>query len=475
VPGDNANPGTSAAAPKRTLAGLDVNALPAGTQLLFARGGVWTNFNLQLRNLNATPTSPLVFDAYAPSWGGTAVPWIKAGGSFYAFQFGTFGDTANDGGYTLRNLKLDGLNSATAWGLHLRNDVRAVLFENLEITGFELGLHSQQTGTTGNAFTLRNSNIHHNSDMGMLGEGTDMVMEGNTFAANNFSGSAFSHAIYLGGHGRNGVIRNNTFTNNSVVNGACTGGNLTVHGQWDGLLIEGNTITQNASLGGCYGVAINPSYDTAEWFRNVVVRGNTIVNLGFVAIGAASAPGIVVENNLIVNLQPTYQAAILIPEREPRTGDAADTGAIVRNNTVYYAQPASGSEGVALRANSGASLQVVSNLVYLGAGASGTPLCFAHTALSNFTAFNNNLCHSTNGSGAWSLTHRTLTDARTAGFDTSGQSNDPMFVAAPSAANSWNDQLQAGSPARGSGHPTLSSTRDRLGVQRTVPSIGSRE
>ncbi|MBI5256549.1 MAG: right-handed parallel beta-helix repeat-containing protein [Burkholderiales bacterium] len=470
VPGNNANPGTSPSAPKQTLAGLDVNNLPAGTQLLFARGGAWTNFNVQLRNLNVTATAPLVFDAY----GSGPAPWIKAGGMFYAFQFGTFQDTANDGGYTIRNLKLDGLGAAGVWGLHLRNDVHHVLMENLEITGFELAVHTVGA-TVGNNFILRNSNIHHNHEMGLLGDGYDSVIEGNTFADNNFSGSAFSHAIYLGGHGRNFIVRNNTFTNNSRVNGVCTGGNFTVHGQWDGLLVEGNTIQQDASAGGCYGISVNSAYDSPEWFRNLVVRGNRIVNLGNCSICLTSAPGAIVENNLVVNTQASYHAAILVPDRTPGPGDDVDTGAIVRNNTIYLSQPTAWSEGIALRPGSGTNQQVVSNLIYFGAATDPTHRCYNVGALSNFVAFDNNLCHHAGNNGTFSNVYGTLAAARAAGFDLNGLSSDPLFVALPALSNGWNDQIQAASPATGRGHATRSSARDRLGVTRSVPSMGSRE
>lgn len=450
VPGKNSNSGTQPSSPKRDLSGFDINALPAGSQILFAKGGVWAGFNAQLRNLNVTPTQPLVFDSYEPSWGGNSPPWLKAGGANYAFQFGSFGDKANDGGYTLRNLKLDGLGAAGSWGIHLRNNVRNVTLDNLEITGFMLGVHSGNDSEPGiTAFTIRNSHIHHNIEMGMLGDANDLLVEGSTFAGNNFSGSAFNHGIYLSGHGRNGVLRNNSFINNSAVNGVCAGGNITVHGQWDGLLVEGNTIRQDASSGGCYGISINPAYDTAEYFRNVVLRGNTIVNMGFVAIGVASAPGIVVESNTIVNLQPTYQVGILIPERSPMTGDEADTGAVVRHNAIYFLQAASGSEGIALRGSkggSGTNLQVQSNLIYFGSRSNADHRCFGHTARSNFSAFKSNVCYHAGGNGAWSAAHPNLSSARSAGFDVDGADSDPK-IASPSASNRWRCLLSAGSPA----------------------------
>jgi hypothetical protein len=332
VSGNNANAGTSASAPKRDLSGFDIDALPAGTQLLFARGGSWSGFNVALSNRNVTAAAPLVFDSYAPAWGGTARPWLRTSGGM-AFLFGSWNETANDGGYTIRNLKLDGLGTSD-WGFWLRNAVHHVTLENLEVTGFKLAVHSQAGSTENANFVLRNSLIHRNSDMGVLGEFTTATIEGNTFEANNFSGSFFNHAIYLGGHGTNGVIRNNRFVRNSVVNGVCTGGNVTVHGQWDGLLIEGNTIEQSDSQITCYGFSLNPGYDQPEWMRNVVLRNNTMIDVGC-GICTSSTPGILVEGNRVIQTVPRA-AGINVGLAVPDPGDVADSGAVVRNNTACY-------------------------------------------------------------------------------------------------------------------------------------------
>lgn len=300
---------------------------------MFARGGAWTNFNIQLRNLNATPTTPLVFDSYVPSWGGTALPWLKAGGANYAFEFGTWNDTVNDGGYTIRNLKLDGLGAAGSWGVHLRNNVRNVTLENLDISNFALGIHSGNDSSPGiTDLVIRNSNVHHNFEMGMLGDANGMLIEGNTFAYNNATGSNFDHAIYMSGHGRDAVLRSNTFTNNSAVNGICTGGNVTIHGQWDGILIEGNTISQAAATGSCWGFSITPGYSTAEYFNNVVVRNNTIMNLGLCTICAISAPGVVISANKIINDTSTANQTNIMVSAPGSSGDAASTGATLSNN-----------------------------------------------------------------------------------------------------------------------------------------------
>ncbi|MGY4827999.1 right-handed parallel beta-helix repeat-containing protein [Sphaerotilaceae bacterium SBD11-9] len=347
VVGSNSNAGTSAALPKQNLSGINLDSLPAGSRLLFARGGAWTNFGVSLRNLNVTPTAPLVFDAY----GTGAAPWLKT--SLHGFNFGAYNDTVADGGYTIRNIKLDGQGTAGAWGFFLHNANRNITIENVEVTGFELGIHAQQTAGVENVgLVVRNSNIHHNSGMGMLGDAIDMVLEGNTFAYNNFSGSTFNHAIYLSGHGRNGVMRNNTFTNNSVVNGVCQGGNVTVHGQWDGLVIEGNTITQAASSEGCWGFSLTPGYaNSAEWFRNAVVRNNTITNLGGCAVCVISAPGVLIEGNRIFNSQASQIAVTVSPPFE--AGDDTGLSPTVSNNTICFTQPNASSAAVAIRVSGG--------------------------------------------------------------------------------------------------------------------------
>ncbi|MBT9526415.1 MAG: hypothetical protein IV105_14245, partial [Rhizobacter sp.] len=116
--GNNANPGTQSA-PKQTLAGINVDTLGVGSRLLFARGGAWSNFTLSLENPHATPANPLVIDAY----GSGASPLFRTA-SANTFQLGgRWGNTSNDGGYTIRNVRLDGMGTADR-GLWLVQNVR---------------------------------------------------------------------------------------------------------------------------------------------------------------------------------------------------------------------------------------------------------------------------------------------------------------------------------------------------------------
>lgn len=363
VQGDDANAGTSQKFPKRTLAGVNINALPAGSQLLLARGGVWVQPMTILDNPHVTAEAPLVIDAY----GAGERPWIRApdlkGG---AFMFGKYNNTAYDGGYTLRNLKIDGRGSSS-WGLFLIHNLHHVTIENSEITGFHIGIHSQARAPRGvNHVVIRNNIISRNRSMGILGQFSDSVIEGNLLEGNNFSGSGFEHAIYLSGNdvgGRNNIVSNNLFRHNSVVNGVCHGGNVTLHGQMDGMLIEGNTIEQAAAAPGCWGVSVTAGYTSPEWFRKVVIRNNTLVNLGSCGVCINAAPGVVVENNRLFNTQRTSHVAVRIG-RGRGWRDEPDRDAVVRNNVACFP---SGAHNQSVLSVASPGARVSGNVAHTGA------------------------------------------------------------------------------------------------------------
>lgn len=338
VPGSNSNPGTQAA-PKQNLAGINLNTLPPGS-LLFNRGGAWVQSLTILENTRTNAAAPLVFDAY----GSGPLPLFQVPTGYTGNMFnlgGNWNNTSNDGGYTFRNIKFDGRGTAD-WGFWFVHTVRDVVIENSEITGFRIGINSNDSdahGVTG--VTLRNNHIHHNRSMGLLGHYNNMLIEGNLIEANNFSGSGFDHGTYIGG-GNNITVRNNRYLRNSTVNGVCQGGNMTFHGQIDGLLIEGNRIEQDAAAGGCWLVSITTGYTSAEWFRNAVVRNNKMINGGNNSMVAQAAPGIVVEDNVAINTRATNQVSFNIGGGVG-AGDTLDANAVVRNNTACQSGGATGS------------------------------------------------------------------------------------------------------------------------------------
>ena len=202
--------------------------------------------------------------------------------------------------------------------------------------------------------------------MGVLGSFNNSLFENNLFEANNITGSGFEHGTYLSNFSKL-TLRNNRYIRNSVVNGVCQGGNMTFHGQIDGLVIEGNRIEQDAAAPGCWLMSITQGYATAEWFRNVVVRKNTLINGGNNAMNAQSSPGILVEGNVIINTNPIYQVAISVGHTDYPNGDLPDGDAIVRNNTVCQGRGATGPATVVKAPRS----TVTDNVVITGAAAAG--------------------------------------------------------------------------------------------------------
>jgi hypothetical protein len=179
---------------------------------------------------------------------------------------------------------------------------------------------------------LRNSVIRGNWTMGIHSTGLihRALVENNLFEGNNASGSFMNHAIYWGG-GNGSVIRGNRFLRNSEVSGVCQGGNVTMHGVIDGLTIESNTIEHvNQAADTCGGFNITAGYSSTEAFRNVVVRGNTIVNAGIGAVIANSAPGIVIERNRsIQSFSRGHTLALTYGENE-----VPMTSPVVRDNVL---------------------------------------------------------------------------------------------------------------------------------------------
>ncbi|WOB07320.1 hypothetical protein [Piscinibacter gummiphilus] len=319
-----------------------------------------------LENPNTTAAAPLTFDAY-----GTGVaPLLRLGANNMFNVGGGWGNTSNDGGYVVRNLKLDGMGTAE-WAFWFIQNVRDVVLENNEITGFRIAINSNDGAPYGvSGITLRNNNVHHNRAMGLLGHYDNMLIEGNLFEANNFSGSIFDHGTYIGG-GHNITLRNNRYVRNSVLNGTCTGGNMTFHGQIDGLLIEGNTIEQDASAPSCYLMSITQGYSTPEWFRNAIVRNNKLINGGS-AVVVQSAPGIVVEDNVSINTTGGVLNSFMIGAGGVVVnGDEADGNAVVRNNTVC--RVSSGSSGYVTNILSPGA--TVSNNVVVTGSAATTGVC----------------------------------------------------------------------------------------------------
>jgi len=248
------------------------------------------------------------------------------------------------------------------------------------------------------------------------------------------------------------------------------------------LLIEGNIVHEDAdnTNGGNYGIAVDPGfYGTLEGFTNAIIRGNKVINAGGIGIGATSAPGIIIENNVVIFDNPVkYAQAIAVPDRTRPDIAMADDRATIRNNSIYFSMAAAGQSGIGMNTE-GSNHTVVSNAIYFAgtAGNSGFA-CFDTTGLTapQFAAFDDNLCYFPNASrGTWEVNTGSLASWRTSsGLDMHSIQADPQYNS-PGAPN-YDLSITSGSPAINAGSTTLSSPTDFTGKSRGAnPDLGAFE
>ena len=497
VAGSNATGAGTSASPWQSVAKLP--ALRAGDTVYFAKGGSWM-FAGPWGPTFGTQTAPLTYASYQAAWCSSAACAAQKPSSACRREMPASYSSANGGdpqhkeGLVISGLELKagaGLNSTSA-GVFIYNDSDWITLDGLTISGFNIGIQLAGANPVGTRpsdginqyITVRNSSIHDNLSMGILGSATDLLIENNALD-NNGGSNAFDHNIYLSGTqatpGTRMVIRGNTSTRAATGGtGACKGIQLVFHGVIDGLVLENNTVDGSAgagSDGGCYGIAVDNGYSSAESFRNVVIRGNRIIDVGYIGIGVDTCVSCTIEDNVVVWGAATGLAGrtgIAVPVAMPNStggsGDIEQDQVTVRNNSVYVANGAPGSVGILLD-SFGTNHTVVSNLVYFGPGSGHA--CFRHGSLSMYTAFDNNLCFDANPNSKWSNTYSTLTSAQRAGFDLHGLNSDPLLATTPSATNGYSMTLKPGSPGLGAGNQDT-ERRDRYDGSRARSSTRHR-
>lgn len=507
VAGNDANAGTSAAAPWRTCAQVSSRfpALAAGDQVLFARGSSQTACNLYyLSNLNSRAGNPIVLGAYTPSWATatTATPILNGTTSSYTLGLVNSGNSTHDEGYVVQDLHFVGAGVTSAYpAMMMANDVDYVTIRRVEIEGYAAGI--QCSGGTNNTLAvgsdgasehivIRESNIHHNRGMGVLTSCNDMLIENNRFDNNGVG--MLDHHIYLNGATIAGVeqtvkqvvVRGNTLTNNSPyasatamspTPGGCGAVAIIAHGLKSGIIIEGNTISEPTipSSGSCWGISVDSgSYGMPEGFNQVVIRGNTVINYAL-GIGVDMCDTCTVENNYVYS-EMSASSGIVAPSKYFQAaipGNTLNNKLTVRNNTVYLKTPGASSVGVRI-SRDGAGHVVASNLTYFGTGSTSATACFNTSGLATtaFNTFDNNLCYYAATLGSWDTTRTTLAAQQAAGFDLHSKAVNPVITAP--VAPLYSMVMGSGSPAINAGHPTQSSKFANRGVLRnTTSDIGA--
>src|SRR6185369_13507074 len=137
-------------------------------------------------NTRSTRTKPIVFGDYTPAWASGSPPkpiLTESRSGMNLFDFEDSGNADHDEGYVIRNLDLRG-GGTGKWAVFLYNDVDYVTLENLNISGFEIGVHSAGANTPNAGanqinehIEVLNSTITDNSNQGFLGEANNLLIE----------------------------------------------------------------------------------------------------------------------------------------------------------------------------------------------------------------------------------------------------------------------------------------------------------
>ncbi len=457
------------------------STLAPGDRIRFCRGGAWDISGTGTRwvNGNCTAANRCTVEAYDPPWGGAQEPRPILrrldGGHGFALEDG--GNAEHEEGYRFASLDLRS-TTHTGHGFFLYNDIDDVHIVDVAISGFAIGVHlagsnacssDPQCDGRNERLVVERATIVDNEAQGWLGGSSGSQILDSYFEGNGTT-AVFDHNIYISGS--NGgmtsgmrVVGNRLYRSALDGSGVCRAVSLVVHGQHSNLLIEGNEVWEDPGLAGqgCWGIAVDPGYGSAEAFVDVTIRGNRVHDVGNVGIGVASCSNCLIENNVVVQRNPFGMVAIAAPDRDRGAGDAPQDAIVVRNNSIFLG---SSSGGTAIRVRTEGDDHVIASNAVHYAGVNTSFNCLdADLPVGSYTDIDANVCHFPNATGAeWANGFGTLAQWQVAtGFDTSSLVSDPGF-ADPTAADLR--PAGAGATVVDRGHPTLSSPIEIGGFPR---------
>ncbi len=474
VAGNDGNAGTDPAAPWQSAeqARLQFNSsLTAGDEIRFCQGGALDlGTSSQWVTASCTAAQPCVVADYTPPWasGDEQRPILWKTVADHAFDLADGGDANYEEGYTFQNLDLRCTACAAGnWAFFFYNDVNDVLIDNVNMDGFDIGVHlagsqpcaagEPQCNGQNDRITIRNVNIVNSLMHGLLGGGNDILIEESYFE-NNGTTDTFDHNIYIVG-ARDITVRNNELYRSTLDgSGSCSAVSLVGHGYLTNLLIEGNYIHEDVGKANnnCWGIAITPAYGGSEQFTNVTIRGNRVENMGNMSIGTASCITCTIENNVIIQNQGFGTSGIVIPAQAPQAGDAISSNVIVRNNSILT------NVGVGITLNEGSGHTIVSNAIQATGSDAGWNCLDATMTAVNYDAIDYNICDFS--AGEWANGIGNLTAWQAQGWGANSQTAVPGFTSGT--------DLRPGAETAvlvQAGHPTLSSGIDFNGNARPAP------
>jgi hypothetical protein len=380
------------------------------------------------------------------------------------------------------------------------NETTDVDLCGLSMDGFKNSINMSggdkpEFGTPAN-IVLRSSRITNNADIGYIAVCDNCAIE-DSFFDNNGASTATTHSVYFASqdwtvNGTN-VVHETTgmrLSRNEIHHSAvqCKGSPVVVHGRHKDVVIEYNLVDAVSSTDACWGPGVGcGAYGYGCWFRNTVIRGNTIKGLGNVGTESDNCTGCLIENNLVI-IDRSGNGITVGGARPRATGDPGYTHsdgqlddpsdrAVVRNNTIYFTATAASGKGISIPSGTGHTLE--NNVIAFMVSTAGTSdnLCYGlpSSPASAMTSVDYNLCQiPSNGHWASAPGASALTLAAwqaLSGFDAHSRLADPMFSDSPA------DFTPAvGSPLLNAGDPVASPSTDMNGKARdSQPDIGAVE
>jgi len=350
------------------------------------------------------------------------------------------------------------------------------LFENLIIDGYRIGINPNGDLGPQTYINVKNCTIQNNWGQGVLGMFSNSVFDNVIFinnGHNNGNGSnQFNHNIYFSN--RADMIDTTVkFCNlyQSALNaaGEAAGSSFSTHGVTHNLTVEDTLIYEDIGkcTSGSWGMSIAPGYtDYAEEYVNTKLRRLKIINTGNRDIDLAGWVGGTIENIVIINNQTAFTSVATIECRA--AGIAGPQGRENQNISIKNCSLFGSNLRRAFRLEFGTGFNCVSNIAhYTGASNFDMFQCVLTITDNNaYANIDNNLAYAPNAAQFnWESTRGNLAAWQTASgnrFDVNSiEGQDPLYVD-PANANPITPDLslQAGSPAIGLGHPTLSSQTD---------------
>lgn len=348
-PGDDANPGTSPRAPRRSLADAAerFNSMGAGGTVALCRGGAFVG-RVGIANPRcraADDSTWCEFRDYVPPWGspGSARPRIDAGAGNAFMVWNSQGAYE---GYRFWNLDVrhsarhvDGPRS-----FFVVNRQRHVDVCNVRGEGGSIGV---ETNRDTEDVTIRDSTWVHYGYQGMYLESDRLVVDGNVFVDNGDQTidpgkGGWMHTIYVACNDAarpcRGVriVNNHLRTNPDGDWGRCRGHMLILRGHLPGIVVE-NNLVEGSGPYGCGGLSLSGSFARTE-IRGAVVRRNRILwgEGRTTVMQVDGCRDCVVTDNLVEHAGGPGSIGMIHPEHastDPGSTAGPTTGTVIQNNT----------------------------------------------------------------------------------------------------------------------------------------------